>query len=206
MVFTTKARKKDKGKLILTTLQQLIQKCVKEDIDVKKLNIVDFVFVMNYINYISKDSESDLIFKCADCGAKKEFKFNINECTVINHDHTNNEIVLDIGNKKIVLQMKEYTFEQLLLNGEMFDDKKTGNEVTQFMASFVDAIEIDGELKEFKMEDVVTFLDNLPVTMIKPINDYFDKIPKLNWKKEYVCECGCENDVELTEIFDFFSI
>lgn len=201
-----KTRKKDKGKLILVTIEQLLQKCIKEEVEVKKLNIVDFVYLMNYINYISKDSEPELVFKCADCGKKKEFKFNVNECQVINTENINPNIEMNIGNKKIILLMKDYTFELLLQNGDMFEDKKTGNEVTQFMASFVDAIEIDGELVEFKIEEIITFLDSLPMNMIKPINDYFENIPKLSWKKQFTCECGLINDVELSEIFDFFSI
>ena len=87
------SRKKDKGKVILTTLQQLIAKCIKEDIEVNKLNIADFIYVMMYINSISKESSSELVFKCSECQKKKTFMFDINECVIKNEENKNNVVI-----------------------------------------------------------------------------------------------------------------
>jgi len=206
----SKDRKKDKGKLLLSTLEQLVSKCIKEPIYVHDLNIVDFTYLMIYINSISKESSTELVFSCDECKKKQTHVFKLEECVVENEDkaESSRNVTLTLGSNVIDIAMREYTFGMLVENSVIFSDgKKTGNEMTEFMASFIEGVEFNGEYNDkWTMQEKCEFLDALPVTHIQPLSDHFDNIPKLHWKKEYECSCGHSVVAEIKEILDFFSI
>ena len=60
--------------------------------------------------------------------------------------------------------------------------------------------------KDNKPEEIDEFVDNLPTTVIKQFETFFDTMPKLYHKLEYTNKKGTDRVIELRTLEDFFTL
>jgi len=211
-----KQRKQGHMKKALQSMQKIVEDCILPDakgdkIDVKKLHIADFVYVMNYIKAISNGEESSFFFRCdtENCKQEKKIDFVLDDCEVKNLENKDiDKIEIEFENQdNIFLHLKPFTFQIYIDNARFFGQEFIeGNEATRYYASFIDAIEGKGQIFDnMKKDNIVKFLDALYECDLKKLIDYINNVPMLVWEKKYECEkCGKINHIKLEHPTDFF--
>jgi len=211
--------KKGGTKKMLSALNDILQSCVKESVtgdrvDIRKLHIADYIYMMLYIREISKGEETRFIYNCRsrECSGNKELVFKLDDCELVNAENKDTEkIKIEFDEENFVIfHINSFTFNVLFQNAGMFGSEiETGDETTNYYASFINAIEDkDGELNDnLSLESKRTFLQHLTNIQIKALVDHVENPPMLEWKNIFDCDvCGTENHAIMDNIMHFFSI
>ena len=213
-----KSRKKGHAKKSLNSMRNIVASAILPDvtgekIDIMKMHIADFVYVMNYIKSVSSGETSKFYFRCCnpECKHPKEFDFVLDDCEVKNLENKNIKTVdikfEEIEGRDIVLHVKPFLFETYYKNAKFFGKEfEEGDEATRYYASFIEAIESNGQMSDILKQDVVVkFLDKLFEKYVKILVDYINDSPGIKWYQEFDCEkCGTFNKAKLEDPTDFF--
>lgn len=211
--------KKGGTKKMLSALNDVLQKCVKEDstgekIDIRKLHVADYIYMMLYIREISKGEETQFTYCCREkeCRHEKDLVFKLDDCELFNEDKKETEkIKIEFDEENyIIFHVNSFSFNVLFQNAGMFGSEiETGDETTNYYCSFIECIESkDGNLYDnLSLSQKRMFLEKMTNIQLKPLIDHIEKQPMLKWKKVFECEkCGVENHAIMDNIMHFFSI
>ena len=211
-----KDMKEGQTKKIFGIMESLVDSCIvtysdDEKIRCRELQNADFVYLMVYLNSISSGEVEEVFFRCKhECDVANKLQLTLEGCVIENKENTNNLVELKLGDKEVVLHMKEYTFDVMLKNSTIFDkESEIDKDITKFYASFFEAVEVkDGSMPimdNLKMNEKISFLEALNEKDLKPIMDYIQSRPKLVWKSKFICEkCNSENEAVIDNVVNFF--
>lgn len=186
-------------KHILISIQQIVQNCIQDDIDVSLLPTFDLEYIFVRLRNLSVGNILKLQFKEGD--EDINYELDLEDVKVNFNDDHSNIIKLDDTYK---IQMKYPTFAVLAEAGvtEMNTEKSF-----KFIGQCIDKLFTDDEvwiLADSTEKEKETFIEGLSVETFKEINKFFDTSPKLIHTISYKTKNGTKERT-LQGLTDFFT-
>lgn len=187
---------------MIRAMKQVVNNCVQDaDFNIDRITTFDLEYmflkirarsVNNIITVSYRDNEDNQIYKFEiDLDAiELEMPKDVNKTVKVG---TNIGITMKYPSASIVDKIREFENEIDLM--------------TFFIVNCIDTIYDEEEVydaKDHSDEELAKFLDELPVEAFDKIKDFFETMPKLYHKLEYVNKEGNKRTIELKNIKDFF--
>lgn len=199
------AQQSEDDNTMVDTLKDVVKDCIKTDIDVDKLAIVDLEYLFSQIRAKSVGEIVELIFPCDVCDSQKatvKISFDLTKLKIDKHPDHNKKISLfdDVG---IVMKYPSINILKKLKSNELSID--------DLFLLIVDSIEYiyDSEeiyyTKEQTAEEVTQFINDLTQDQFNKIQQFYDTMPRLRQYVSYNCPvCGLAHNKVLEGIESFF--
>jgi hypothetical protein len=200
------AQQSEDMNVMIDTLKEIASSCIKDKIDVNSLAIFDLEYIFTQLRARSVGEYVDLLFYCDTCddpNANKKVSIDISKIEVTNTESHMKKIGLydDVG-----IMMKYPAMETLLT----LEKVKNGDidAIFDVIVDCIDYIYTNDELfhaKEQTREELTEFLNSLTQEQFKKIEAFFDTMPKLASKVDFVCPvCNKEHHKVLEGVESFF--
>ena len=186
---------------ILTAIKNTIKSCVKTDIDINDLSVFDVEYIFLNLRARSIGEIIELKITCPDDGTTQvNAKINIDDIKVQKNPRHKTEIKID---NDIILKMRYPNIDTLLEDPDDTDD--IIGVVTKCISKIITK-DNEYDCNLISKEEILEFVENLPVNSFKEIQKFFTTIPKLshtlkvkNPKTEVV------SDVTISGVYNFFA-
>ena len=188
---------------MMSAVAQMIDNCVLDDIDSRKLPYFDFEHLFLHIRAKSVGETSTFIVKHdkEGCGHQNEVTVQLDKIIhQTDKDHKSSFQLTD----KIGIKMKYPTIESIKTFIEIENDP------TKILNMFTESIECvydeDEVYDDFTKEEAVEFLESLSKEQFDKVALFFQNMPSSKIEVKYKCE-GCGENVKTTVsgFEDFFS-
>lgn len=186
---------------IVENIKTIIQNCVKEEIDFDDLPLVEAEFI--FLNLRSKSINNIVPVTVSDPhdpSIRHKVDIDLDQVTITSN---NKNRVIDLQDG-IGIKLKYPTLNTL----KNVDRRKTIEVVN--LTALRDCIDcvFDSEnvykFRDTPIEEANQFLDSLQAKHIEMISDFFDNLPKLNLKIDFVDSKGQDATRTLETFYDFF--
>lgn len=183
-----------------TTLS-VVQSCLFDKVDVKKLPKVDVDYIFIKMREKSVGEQIELIVTCTGCGANQDYTFNLTSAKVeCNESHTN-KIEID-QNTGLIMRLPTFNEVSNLINNYTVEN------IYKTVVSCIEQI-YDTEAvyltKDMQYQEVSDWVDRLTQEQYDKLEEFYRTAPRIVSHIEYSCKkCGKEHRIELEGIEDFF--
>lgn len=203
------AKEADDYETILRNVKQVINNCTLDDkINIDDLPIVDIEYYFLNLRARSSGEIVELKYICnndvdgVECGNVMDTSVNLLDIQVNNFKKNDNVIML---NEKISIKLSYPKFSTL----KEFENTEDLTDLAINM--IVNSIEYiyDGEqyyyANETPRQELHSFIESLNQTQFTNLEQFFEKIPKLDKKIEMKCKkCGFHHEIVVEGLDDFF--
>ena len=189
---------------IVNVLKQVINNCdVESIVPVDQLASFDIEYIFLKLRAKSVNNIIDLAY--TDFEDEETYKFTLDaEEVEISFDPEHTNIVKLSENSGIVMK-----YPSMDLMSKVIENNDVGGWLFFMIKGCMDQY-FDGDkivmFKDSKPEEVDDFVDNLPTSVIKQFETFFDTMPRLYHKLEYTNKKGTERVIELRTLEDFFTL
>jgi hypothetical protein len=228
LLLMAKEAENDSGEAIINAVTQLIQNCVKDDLDISTLPSfdVEYMFVQLFMN----SSASKSSFAHYQCKAHKKDETGQD----IIDEHGNpvlcndiNKVKIDLSTAKIpvadikdgVITVNSETIDKMIFTYPSFDQmtkiesslaSDNIDAAFQIYAKCLQAIyKKNGTMlaagEDYDVDDAVEFLEYMSGEVFEKITEFFNEAPTITANVEFKCKtCGNEAELKLRGLEDFF--
>lgn len=188
---------------IVNVLKQIITNCdVGSQLDVESLASFDVEYLFLKLRAKSVNNLIDLSYTDYEDEERYDFKINVDEIE-ITYDPAHTNIIKLSDQTGIVMKYPSMNLMSDMLGGEPVVDILF-TMIKGCMQEYYDGDKITN-FKDCKPEEVDEFVDNLPTSVIKDFELFFDTMPKMYHKLEYKNKKGTDRVIELKTLEDFFT-
>lgn len=191
---------------VLATLKNVMQECIKNDININDLLMIEFIYLVILLRTKSKSSMLELITRCDECDEQFNFSINLDEKEFfINKE--NIKMLIDV-NKELSIEIQSMKTAEL---DSYFKLEKNDNKIDSTLELFSRLItKIVYEKKlyiEFTPEEVKeNILSNLTASEFEIISKKMDEMIKFKLEHAVTCpKCGANNIRIYDEPLSFLS-
>jgi hypothetical protein len=206
------AMESDDLKGVMTTIKQVANNCLLDELDVDNLPVMDIEYLFLHLRARSVSEVVELSYKCNNkvkdeegkektCNHIVKFDFNIFDIKpTFDAKHTNKiELSGELG-----LVMRYPSFESV----EQIEGSSDVEKVFSILTNCIDYI-YDKEnvyyTKDVSKEELEEFIDSMTREQFDKVKQFFDTIPKLAKKVNFTCgKCGYSEEIEIEGIQNFF--
>jgi hypothetical protein len=185
---------------IITSIKNIITSCVNTEINVSDLSIFDIEYIFLNLRARSVGEIIELKITCPDDDTTQvNVKINIDDIKVEKNPKHSSEIKI---NEDILIKMKYPNIDTLL------EDHENVDETIDVIAKCISKIitkdnEYDCNL--VSKEELLEFVDTLPVNSFKEIQKFFSSIPKLKHTiKVKNPNTQVVSEVTISGVYNFF--
>jgi hypothetical protein len=206
------AMEADDMKGITTTIKQIANNCILDEIDIDDLPVTDIEFLFLQLRARSVSEVVELSYKCNNtvkddegnektCNHIVKFDFNIFDIKpTFDEKHTNKiELSPELG-----IVMRYPTFESI----EMIEDEQDVSKVFSILTTCIDYIYDKDNIyyaKDVTAEEINEFVEGMTREQFEKVKDFFDTMPKLKKNVDFKCgKCGYSENIEIEGIQNFF--
>jgi len=193
------AKSSDKPEDILSAVKQIIQNCIIEPVDVSKLATFDIEYLFVKLRSKSIGEIVDLEYTDPVSEEVIKFKVNLDDVEVKNNPEHSNKVMI---NEEVGLVMRYPTLQ------EVKDVETSQSEEDSVLEVLLNCIEkiFDNEsvYTDFTREELVDFIDNLPMESMGEIKKFFDTMPVLEHTTTVQNKEGVTKDIVLRGLSSFF--
>lgn len=202
------AQQSEDAVVMADTLKSVITSCSQSKIDIEKFAIFDLEYVFSQIRAKSVGETVDLFFFCDTCEdekAKVKISIDLTNLKVEHFDGHDVKIPLfdDVG-----VVMKYPSIDVIKSIEKLGTVSSEVDLVFDIIAECVDYIYDINEVhyaKEQPKEELAEFINNLTADQFDKIENFFDTMPKLQYKVSYNCPvCGKAHNKTLEGLSSFF--
>ena len=191
-------------KQILSAVVDIIDACVFDDIDVKKLAVFDVELLFITLRSKSVGEGVDINMKCSECETENPVSIALDEINVPTVDHESKTLMIT-DNVGVTLRYPSFQDVQKQKPEEM----DTMDGVLKLLASCIETI-FDAEevhdTKDLKESEVHEFVEQMNNNQFQSISEFFNDMPSLRSVVHFKCaSCEHENEIELRGIQSFFT-
>jgi uncharacterized lipoprotein YehR (DUF1307 family) len=189
---------------IVNAIAQVITNCdVESKLDPEKLASFDIEYLFLRLRAKSVNNIIDLTY--TDYEDEQTYKFQVDaEDIQIVYNENHNNVIRLTDESGIVMKYPSIKLMRTLLEDENIDD------LLFFMIRGCMDMYFDGDnvtkFSECTKEEVDEFIDSLPTTVLKNLEEFFDTMPKMYYKIEYTNSKGTDRVIELKSLEDFFTL
>jgi hypothetical protein len=187
-------------KEIINAIKQIINNCIVlldgSDVNVDTLTTFDLEYLFIKLRARSIDNVSKLSYFDHEDEKTYSFDISLDDIEIREQpDHTNKIKVDD----EIGLVMKYPSVS---------DISKIGEDTNDLLLLCIEKI-YDADnvylAKDTPREELVEFIDNLPIPAMNDCENFFNTMPSVYYKIEYTNSKGTVREIELTSLDDFFT-
>ena len=190
-------------KEIILAIKQVLQNCAADpQFDVDTLTTFDLEYMFLKLRARSVNNMIEVSYRDLEDEKVYDFQIDLDKVEMLQpSDKSNNISVTDeIG---IIMKYPSVT---------ILDDAPeniTAAELVEYLVCHcIDSI-YDAEnvypAKDYTMEEISEFVENLDTESFGKIRDFFDSLPQMYYKIEYTNSLGNQREIELTTLSDFFT-
>ena len=196
------AKESDDKADVINVLKQVISNCdVDGVIDTNKLASFDLEYLFLRLRGKSVNNVIELSYTDLEDEEVYKFDVDVEDIKIIEDEkHTN---VINISETSGITMR----YPTASLMAQVVQETDITNVLFHMirgcMESYFDGDNIS-ELSDIKKEEMDVFIENLPVSVLKQFEEFFNTMPKMYYKIEYVNKKGTERTIELRTIEDFF--
>jgi hypothetical protein len=206
------AMESDDFKGVLTTIKQVANNCILDEVDVDDLPVTDIEFLFLHLRARSVSEVVELNYKCNNtvkndegndktCNHIVKLDFNIFDIKPTFDEKHSNKIELS---KDLGIVMRYPTFESV----EQIEDVDDIQKVFSILATCIDYIYDADNMyyaKDVTKEELIEFIDSMSREQFEKVKTFFDTMPKLKKNVEFKCgKCGYSENIEVEGIQNFF--
>jgi hypothetical protein len=177
---------------------QVIENCSLGKLEANKLAMFQIQFIFLKLREKSIGNTQEFTLKCGKCDDLINYTMDLNEFKLVG-DPTVTEKKIEI-NSEVGIVLKYPSAEVQLAQKELSD--------TEILLNSIEYIYNGEEVirpEEETVEEMIDFIDGLPVNILNEAADFFSKIPTLLHKIEYTCvKCETKNEVVVNGYEHFF--
>lgn len=217
LLLIAKEAKENQIEAITNAVTQLIQNCVKEDIDVTALASFDieYIFVQLFMSSTGKKT-SNAWYKCkAPIGEEKVECGEINKVVVdLKSAHIPGSEIktgfIDVNSETISkIKLRYPTFDEIVEYDLAIAEDRHDDAFSLYGKCLVNVFKTDDELlvlgEDYDADDAVELLEYFPGNVFQQVIDFFTKSPTLTGETDYHCKkCGHTSVLKLRGLEDFF--
>ncbi len=196
--------------MIIAT-KQIVSNCiVHPELDVDKMSFYDLEFILLNIRAASISEILTLNLSptdrpdCDECKKSKSIEVNLNSVKVFIPENYNKKIKLDCG---LTVCMKDPTYETISKFKELNspDVESVFNFVSECIKTISDEQTVyDIEAMEVSKEEVLKFIESLPIKDFNKIEKFFEDLPRLEHVVSWECSsCQTKRNYEMRGIESF---
>ena len=175
-------------KEMIGAVQNIIENCVYDDLDVKNMPMFDIEYIFLQLRAKSKGEIIDLSFDCDKC--KKPIIVQIDLTKIETTRTEGHDIKIPLSDDVGVI-MKYPSMEiQNIINKEKSDVENVFSTITSCIDSIWDKESVYAS-KDHTKEELNDFLESLPDDSFTKIQKFFDTVPVL--KHEFELKCTSKN-------------
>jgi hypothetical protein len=183
---------------------------VHPELDVDKMAFYDLEFILLNIRAASISEILTLNLSptdrpdCDECKKSKSIEVNLNSVKVFIPENYNKKIKLDCG---LTVCMKDPTYETISKFKELNspDVESVFNFVSECIKTISDEQTVyDIEAMEVSKEEVLKFIESLPIKDFNKIEKFFEDLPRLEHVVSWECSsCQTKRNYEMRGIESF---
>ena len=188
---------------IVLALKQVLNNCIVDDFDIDSITTFDLEYM--FLKLRAKSVNNVVTIKYRDQEDDEIHEFQVNLDTVE---------MLDLGSIKNAIMINDTTGIKMkypsvtILEG--MPEEYTQTELIDYLVkSCIESI-FDEEnvypIADVSEEEFQQFLDDLPVTVLNELTDFFKNLPRMYHKLEYQNKAGEDRYIELRNLRDFFTL
>lgn len=191
---------------IMQAMTDVIRACTFDKIDTDKLCTFDLEYIFLKLRSKSVGEITKVGLKCEKCEKPTKVEINLDDVSVKIDDLTIGKIQLT---DKIGVNMSWPKIKTLLKLEEKNDSSSIAS-MFDIVISCIESIYDDKKnypTDEQTREEMNTFLDSLNQTQFKKIQQFIEKMPKLEHAVEFACEnkdCKHQNTFKISGLKSFF--
>jgi hypothetical protein len=203
------AMESDDKETIERNIRQVLHNCtLTDDLDIDKLPIIDVEFYFINLRARSVGEVVENKYRCENeieetrCGNLMDVNFNLLEVQ-IEIDSSINDVIQVNNQISVKLKYPEFSIVQRA--------SKFENTTDMAFDMIVESIEyiFDGEQYYYAEEsdpaELIEFVESLNQAQFEKIEEFFNKLPKLNKKLEVDCKkCGFHHTINVEGLDSFF--
>lgn len=193
---------------IVSTVKQVINNCIQDDVDVDKLTFFDIDYMFIFLRAKSVGETVTVTLTCNNkledgnkCGNVFETEMDIGNVDIIRPEQPN-QISLS-GKTGVRLRYPSYDIMRRLENLQSVD------RATEVIVASIDYIfDENGMYKhtDYSKEELTEFVENLTEEQYQKLEDWTNNFPTVAAILQGKCtKCGFEHKVRYTDFLDFFT-
>lgn len=187
-----------------SAMSQITQNCVlDEGVDVMKLPLFDVEYLFARIRAVSVSDISKVQYQDQEDGKTYSFDIDLNKLEVKFPDDVSPEFKV---NQEISFTLK-YPPMSVYTSKEFFDLDEDGM-FNKLLAVCLDKVfvgDVVHDAAEYKPEEIVAFIDQLPAKFYTDIRKFFTNLPSLYNELTYTNANGKEQKIVQRTVEDFFT-
>lgn len=196
------AKESDDKSDIINVLKQVISNCdVDSAVDTNKLASFDLEFL--FLKLRGKSINNVIELSYTDLEDEQVYNFSVDVDDIIMIEDPKHTRVVNISESSgIVMKypttaLMSQVVQQTDITNVLF------HMIRGCMETYFDGDEVS-DFADVKPEEMDTFIENLPVGVLKQFEEFFNTMPKMYHKIEYTNKNGTERTIELRTLEDFF--
>jgi len=198
---------------MISSIKQVINNCVLDDIDVNSLSTFDLEYIFLQLRARSVNEVVNLKYNCnnkiknekgeeKECGNVVDFDLNLLEIQPTKSESHSNKIEL---NENLGIVMRYPTFNMM--------DKLNlqSNDMDQILEVIINCIDYVYDkdniyyAKDSSKEELIEFIESMQQNDLEKIQKFFDTLPKLKKELDFNCnKCGYHEQITVEGIQNFF--
>ena len=193
------AKSSDKTEDIVASVKQIIRNCIIDPVDVDQLATFDIEYLFVKLRSKSIGEVVDLVYKDPDTEEEIKFKINLEDVEVKYDPDHSNKIML---NNDVGVVMKYPTLNDVKQVEMESDDE---NSILNVLINCIDKIFDDEKVySDFSKDELIDFIDNLPIESMNEIKKFFDTMPVLIHNVTLTNKNGDTREITLKGLNSFF--
>lgn len=193
------AKSSDKTEDIVASVKQIIRNCIIDPVDVDQLATFDIEYLFVKLRSKSIGEVVDLVYKDPDTEEEIKFKINLEDVEVKYDPDHSNKIML---NNDVGVVMKYPTLNDVKQVEMESDDE---NSILNVLINCIDKIFDDEKVySDFSRDELIDFIDNLPIESMNEIKKFFDTMPVLIHNVTLTNKNGDTREITLKGLNSFF--
>jgi hypothetical protein len=200
--------KKSLSQAVKNTLLACVQgNSEEEKIDIDSLPMYDIEYLFLHIRMASVGESSDFNYTCESCEGSPtvKVKLNMNNLRIENKDTAVTRKLMLSDNIGVELQYPPF---RVFANKGMTDSDSNPTAALDLIGDCIVTVFDENSTytrKDFTEREIQDFIESLTQEHLKKMNEFFDKVPKIEYDLEVQCPCGTVEKKTLSGLADFFS-
>jgi len=198
------AKQSGEQKDVVNVLKQIINNCDIESV-LKVDSLASFDIEYLFLKLRAKSVNNLIELAYTDYEDEETYKFEINADDI--------EVVFNEKHDNIVKLTEESGIVMKYPSVDLMSKAMENNDISNLLFFMIKGCMdhyFEGDkivmFSDSKPEEVDEFVDNLPTSVIRDFEAFFDTMPKLYHKMEYTNKKGTERVIELRTLEDFFTL
>jgi len=199
--------KNEKG--IANALIDVIQACIAEPLDIKKLATFDLEYLFLKLRSISVGETASVSFKCVSCGTAHDMELRLDNLEVEMPE--DKPPLLVIIPNVISVQLQYPAVAELLNHKQKESETDTAHDLILGCIEYVITPDEDGEdtklnFKDYPKSKQAEFVGQFSKKQFSPVWEFVQNLPQMSTKIEFTCSnCGTDNTHTAKGMQSFFS-